>query len=253
MPAAELANPRFLGFFPALVAISFVGLVAWAVADTWRHRRFSVTTLGLIAGTTMWWSEWYGDWGAYLLYNPHYDLIPWGQSMWTTPNKPWWMIPAYGWYYAVGIPGSLRLVNRVRRAKPNWGRLSSLIVVAGLFFYAFDVAIEIPAVTFGWWTYAETWGPVYESTGGTFPLLYPVLLVDAYILVVCWLIDQRDDTGTARFERAFGVRRMRAGWGRETARLGAWVAVLNAAYLLVLMGPLVAIRLALGPASAIVP
>lgn len=253
LAANDLSDPRHLGFFPALVTIVFVGLVVWGVWDTVRHRRLSITTLGLVAGTSMWWSEWFGDWGAYLLYNPHYDLIPWGSSTWTTPNKPWWMVPAYGAYYAVGIPGSLKLVGWVRRVRPEWGRLPTLLVVTGLFFYAFDVAIEIPATTFGWWTYAHTWGPVYESSRGTFPLLYPVLVVDAYILVVCWLIDRRTDSGVVRFEVMLGTNRVRAGWRRETARLGAWVATLNVAYLVVLMAPLVLIRLAFGPGNGLVP
>lgn len=250
---AELAEPEHLWVFPTLVYVTFVLLASWAMVDTWRNRRLSVTTLGLVAGTSMWWSEWFGDWGAYLLYNPDYALLAWKSSPWTTPNKPWWMIPAYGVYYAVAIPGGLAVAQRVFRARPQWGRTATVIVVAAVFFYAFDMAIEIPAVTYGWWTYVETWGPTYTSSRGTFPFAYPLLFVVAYVVAVCLLIDWRDDNRDLRFEQWAGVPLVRPGLRRETARLATWVVVLNGAYLLVLMGPLVALRLAFGSDNALVP
>jgi hypothetical protein len=246
-------QPTAAWVIQVLGPIVFVGFVAWAIVDTRRNRRLSLVSLALIAGTTMWWQEWYGDWGSYLLYNPHFRLLPWHSSLWTTPNKPWFVIPAYGWYYATIFPLMLLAISRVRQARPNWNRhLTTVLVALGLF-YAWDLVVEGSAATFGWWSYSHALGAALNSSKGTFPLLFPILLFCLFGVVVTWIMDQRDDRGRFRLETVTGVVRIREGWRREVGRAGAWVAMLNIAYIACLIAPLVLWRDVWGPASSVVP
>ena len=233
--------------------IAFVGFVVWAIVDTRRNRRLSLVSLALIGGTTMWWQEWYGDWGSYLLYNPHFRLLPWHSSLWTTPNKPWFVIAAYGWYYAAIFPLMLVAISRVRRARPNWNRHLTGIGVSLVLFYAWDLLVEGSAAAFGWWSYSPVFGAALKSSKGTFPLLFPILAFCLFGVTVTWIIDQRDDLGRFRFETAAGVLRIREGWRREVGRAGAWIAMLNLAYAILLMAPIVLWRDVWGPASQLVP
>jgi hypothetical protein len=246
-------QPTAAWVIQVLGPIVFVGILVWAIVDTRRHRRLSLVSLALIAGTTAWWQEWYGDWGSYLLYNPHFRLLPWHSSLWTTPNKPWFVIPAYGWYYATIFPLMLLAISRVRQARPNWNRhLTTVLVALGLF-YAWDLVVEGSAATFGWWSYSHALGAALNSSKGTFPLLFPILLFCLFGVVVTWIMDQRDDRGRFRLETVTGVVRIREGWRREVGRAGAWVAMLNIAYIACLIAPLVLWRDVWGPASSVVP
>lgn len=233
--------------------ISFLAMGTWVVVDTARNRRLSFVSLAMIAGTTMWWQEWYGDWGSYLIYNEDFALIPWGSTLWTTPNKPWSLIPAYGWYYAVALPGTLWLVGRLRQIRPTWGRVTTVVVVVLPIFYIYDVIVEVLGTYWGWWSYTESVGPAIHSAKGTFPLLFPLAFVCLFVVSAVLLIDNRDDRGHPRFEGWFGVTRVRAGWPQELTRVGVWIVVFNVTYLVTLIGPLVAIRELFGPSSAIVP
>jgi hypothetical protein len=74
-----------------------------------------------------------------------------------------------------------------------------------------------------------------------------------FAVVALWLVDDRDDTGRPKFERLVGATAQPAGWRREARRAVSWIAVMNVTYLVTLMGPLVALRLAFGPSSTLVP
>jgi hypothetical protein len=225
----------------------------WAVVDTRRHRRLSLVSLVLIAGTSAWWQEWYGDWGSYLLYNPRFRLIPWHTSLWTSPNKPWAVIPAYGWYYAIVFPAMIVVIDQVRRRRPTWNRHLTTILVALAIFYAWDLFIEGTASRLGWWSYTHSMGSSLHSSKGSFPLLFPILLFCVFGVVLTWIIDQRDDLGRFRFEVAGGVLRIREGWRREAGRAGAWIVMLNLTYAVCLIAPLVIWREGWGAASQLVP
>jgi hypothetical protein len=233
--------------------VVFVVVGTWAILDTRRNRRLSLLTLALVAGTSMWWQEWFGDWGSYLIYNPKFHLIPWHTSLWTTPNKPWSVIPAYGWYYAIIFPFILFVVSRIRQARPTWNRHLTTITVALVLFYAWDLAVEGVASQMGWWSYTHTFGPALNSSKGSFPLLFPILVFCLFGVVATWIMDQRDDRGRFVFEAMVGVPRVAEGWRRETARAATWVVTLNGLYVVLLIAPVVFWRQVWGPVSHIVP
>jgi len=255
---SSLGTPTVPWVLEIVGPVVFAGFIAWVILNTRRSRRLSLVSLALIAGTSMWWQEWYGDWGSYLLYNPHFALLPWHHTPWTTPNKPWFVIPAYGWYYAIIFPLMLAIIGRVRRARPAWNRLRwkqalTAVVVSLILFYAWDLTVEGAASALGWWSYTHPIGPTLNSTKGTFPLAFPILLFCLFGVVVTWIIDQRDDLGRFRFEVAAGTYRLAAGWKREVARAGLWIVMMNLAYIVCLIGPLIIWRHIGGPSSVLVP
>jgi hypothetical protein len=68
-----------------------------------------------------------------------------------------------------------------------------------------------------------------------------------------WLIDDRDDRGRPWFERLTRSGEEGPGWRREARRVAAWVLVMNATYLVTLIGPLVLVRELFGDPSSLVP
>src|SRR5277367_2398923 len=95
--------------------IVFAG-VAVFLLYRWRKNGQPDTAALLFLGCfTMWWQEFYADWGAYLYYNPDLALLPWGPSAYTTPNKPVYVLAGYGWFYAGGFAAVLTLLLWLRR------------------------------------------------------------------------------------------------------------------------------------------
>lgn len=233
--------------------------IVWAVIalvcirQAKRDGALSFTALVLISGTSMHWQEWYGDWGAYLLYNPEFWLFDWGATQWTTPNKPAAVLFAYGWYYAAVFPAILAAVAWLRRRLPHWSRLATLVAVATPLFYVWDLIVEASAVLLGWWSYTDVIGPAIESSKGNFPLAWPILLFTFYGVIASWIMDQRDDEGRFKIEVLAQVVDIRPGWRRETARALFWIVWMNAAYWIFLIGPLIAFRELFGDPSSIVP
>ena len=238
--------------FEVLGPLVWLGLGAYCVTRSWRDRRLTVTMLLFISATSMFWQEFYGDWGAFLLYNPDFHLMGWKSSTWTTPNKPWAVLPAYGWYYTIVYPLMLRWIHTLRE-RVAWGRLTTLIAVAFPVFYLWDLFVEGFAAGLGWWSYTTVYGAAILTDRGNFPLLYPLLLFVFYGVVTTWVLDQRDDSGRHRHETLLRVHRVRAGWRREVARVASWVAMMNAVYLVTLILPLVAVRELFLVDSRIVP
>ena len=233
--------------------VAWVALAAVFAVRAWRKREFPVAGLIFLAATTMFWQEWFGDWAGYLLYNPRFKLMPWHRSVWTTPNKPWAVVSAYGWYFAAIFPALLAIISVVRRARPQWGRLPTLLAVSVPVFWAFDIMIEGVASRLSWWTYTKPTGPAIHSARGNYPFLYPTLVFVFFGVVMTWVLDQRDQTGRHRFEVLLGVTKLKEGWKRETARVGAWVATMNVLYWALLIFPIVLVRQIGGGASSVVP
>lgn len=252
-----MPDPTARWVFEILGPLLWLGMLAYFGRRAVREGRLPTNALIFIAATTMWWQEWYGDWGAYLLYNPKFGLLGWGSTTWTTPNKPWFVIPAYGWYYAIIFPLMLGLMARLRLRRPRWGRLATLLVVTVPLFYLWDLLVEGVSVQAGYWSYTFHWGPALtaERSGFplVFPLVHPLLLFVFFGVVATWVMDQRDDLGRHRHEVLLGAHRLKEGWRRELARAWSWVIMMNAAYWILLMFPLIGIRLAAGPPSALVP
>jgi hypothetical protein len=229
-----------------LVWLAMAGFHAWRTAG---RRQLSAGALFFIGATTMWWQEWYADWGGYLLFSPHFELMPWGATTWTTPHKPWAVIPAYGWFFGLGLPGLLAAVESVQRRQPRWSAWAAAAAVVVPVFYAIDLGIEGFATVMGWWTYTNPVGPVLHTSRGSFPLLYPVLLFVFWALVTVRLSLARDDRG----RRLLGVDRVSEGWKRELARAGAWSVTLNVLFWFLLVFPLILVRQGLGTSSSLVP
>ena len=249
-----MGQPDFGWIFEIGGALAFVGFGAYYLRKTIRTRELSLGALIFVACLTMAWQEFYADWGAYLLYNPEFKLLPWGATKWTSPNKPWAVLAGYGWFYSVLFPAMLWVLARLRAARPRWSRTTTVAVVAVPVLYAWNfVSADGVATRFGWWTYADTVGPVLTSSKGSFPLLYPLALFVLFAVVALWFIDRRDDHGRPTFERMTRAHDAEPGWPRDLRRLGAWIVTMNGLYLITLTGPLVVLRELFGDPSSLVP
>lgn len=243
-----------------------VGPIVWIVFATVffaRARRDGALTLSAVlffATTTMFWQEWYTDWGAYLLFSDDFALMPWGTTTWTTPNKPWAVIAGYGWFFAASIPALRALCARVarRRNRTTAGSapaVSMLIVAAvvGPIFWIGDVAAEGLFTTLNWYEYTNPWGPAIASSNGDIPILYPALVFVLWAVVCVWLLLQQDDRGWLLHERVLRVDQMGASWRRELARVGATALMVNVTFWFLLVFPTVLARETFGGPSKLVP
>lgn len=251
-PPYEKPEPIVPWVFEVVGPLVWLVVAVLCVAQSVRQRRLTVPTLLLIASTSMFWQEFYGDWGAYLLYNGDFTLIPWGSTTWTAPNKPWAVMPAYGWYYTAVFPAMLAMIATLRR-KTGWGRLSSLLTVTFPVFYLWNLLVEGIAVSLGWWSYTTVYGAAILTERGNYPLVYPLLLFVFYGIVATWVLDLRDDRGRHRHELLMRVHKFRPGWRRELGRAGSWIIMMNAVYATTLIVPLLLIRGLFLSDSAIVP
>jgi hypothetical protein len=238
----------------------------------------------------MWWQEWFGDWAAYIVYNPHFTLIPWHATTWTTPNKPWAVIPAYGWYYTLSLLLLVALVDRVRRSRPHASALLTAVAVGLPLFYLIDLLVEGGASVLGMWSYDHYVGPAITSSKGNFPLLHPIVFFAVWCTVMGVLVvrpgpDVQDDRtvldrllrvgrpgpvasataapapharatrgGTAVLERTAPAPAVDGLTVRANLlRLGAWVLTFNVSYWVLFVFPIVLIRQLGGVHSDVVP
>src|ERR1700712_5582822 len=110
--------------------IVFVGVAAFLL-HRWRKNGQPDTAALLFIGCfTMWWQEFYADWGAYLYYNSVLALLPWGTSPYTPPNKPVYVLAGYGWFYAGGFAAVLDLFPLFRRRYPSVDYPAALVITA---------------------------------------------------------------------------------------------------------------------------
>ena len=109
------------------------GLVAVFLLYRWRKNgRPDIAALLFIGCFTMWWQEFYADWGAYLYYNSDLVLLPWGQTPYTTPNKPVYVLAGYGWFYAGGFAAVLALFRSFRRRYSSVNYIAALVITVFL-------------------------------------------------------------------------------------------------------------------------
>jgi hypothetical protein len=246
------------------------------------QRHITRNMLVFIASTTMWWQEWYGDWAAYIIYNPQFQLIPWGSTLWTTPNKPWVVILSYGWYYTLSFLALFWLCDKVRQSRPGMRGWVAAVVVGIPVWYAMDLVLEGGASYLGWWSYDFFVGPALQSSEGNFPLIYPIVFFAAWCVLMGALVYEQDAEGFTPLDRLLRLNRLREGFipaipsshdsdghgalavkvERPTrsvsaewqiARLVAWIAAFNASYWLVFIFPIIIVRELLGPASTLIP
>ena len=124
-PKAPIAPWVFEGLGPLL----WIVMAVYYVRQCRKTNTLTVPALVFIGATTMWWQEWYGDWSSYLLYTPKLHLIPGYHLPLTSGNKPWAVIPAYGWFFGLVyfpiIAGVRRVHDRLAgnhagKSSPDW-------------------------------------------------------------------------------------------------------------------------------------
>jgi len=245
-------NPSALWVQEIVVPIVWLALLLIFLRKSILNRALTFEALLFIFSTTMFWQEAYIDWGAYLLFNPKFALMPWGSTLWTAPNKLWSMIPAYGLYFTPIYLLLLRLTSKLQARRLGLGRIGLFIVVMVLF-YIWDFLLEGSATLFGWASYIDYFGPALILEKGNYPLMYPVVVVAFQTAIAIWVLSLRGQDDRVRFESWFGVESIQPGWRRELARIGIWVVVMNGLFLIFITGPVVAVRLLFGHASLLVP
>lgn len=245
--------PEAKWLFEVTSPVLWLLILAGLVADSVRRRRLNPWLTFQLAFTTMFWQDFYGGWGGYFLYNEKFALMDWwGESRWTGPHKPWFLIPAYGWWWTFSIGVSALLMERLRRRRPQWSLLLAFSLTIGPFFYVYDLVVESLAVHLRWWDYTRPVGPAIRTAGGNFPLIWPLLPQIAWIFAVVCLFAWKTPAGEARFEAALRLRRF-SGWRAHLARFGAYAAAFNVSYALVLILPMMLVRAAIGEPSTLVP
>ena len=227
-------------------------LVAVTIVLTIRNKRLPLVGLCLIAATSSFWQEFFGDWGAYVAWNPAFARLPlWGEMAFTTPVKPFFIPFSWGWWFAVSLPPLVSLVGWLaRRTKvaPGWLAL----LTAFPLFLAYQLFVEGSSVANGWWTYDVVIGPAIHSAKGNLPLIFPVLLG----LWTAYFVAQlavRDEDGFWWHERRLGVPGVAPGARRELARAGAMILLFQLSFFVFNIGSAMLGRALFGGPSLLVP
>jgi len=232
-------------FWSVLVAVSVL-LALWS-------RRLSLVALTLFGATSSFWQEFFGDWGAYVAWNPHFSRLPlWGEMPFTTPVKPLFVPFSWGWWFAITIPTLVMVVRGLHRMLPRVSTTLLAFVVAFPLFVAYQLFTEGSSVANGWWTYDLVIGPTLRSDKGQLPVIFPVLL-GAWAAGLVALLARRDANGFCWHERTLGVDRTPAGFRREAARAGAFILLFQVTTFAVNILPAIVGRLLFGGPSMLVP
>jgi hypothetical protein len=220
---------------------------------TVKNRRIPLFGLMLIAASSGFWQEFFGDWGAYVAWNPQFARLQfWGEMAYTTPVKPLFVPFSWGWWFAVSIPLLTTLVLFLKRKFPARSVYAISFMTAFPLFLAYQIYVEGSSVANGWWTYDSVVGPALESKQGRLPLVFPLLLG----LWAGWfvgLLADRNPEGFMAHEVRFGAAAKPAGLGREWTRLWGTAVLFQSTFLLFNIAPAVIGRMAFGGPSALVP
>ena len=221
----------------------------WAIKD----KRMPLFGLVLIAATSSFWQEFFGDWGAYLAWNPAFDRLPfWGEMAYTTPVKPLFIPFSWGWWFSISIPLLVLLVRWLHRKVPTMTMGTIAALTAFPLYLAYQLYVEGNSVASGWWTYDVVLGPAMNSEKGSLPLVFPVLLG----VWAAWFVVQlakRDAQGFMPYEVRMGVPAKAAGWPREIARVWVMVVVFQVSFFIVNIAPVLIGRALFGGPSVLVP
>ena len=232
-----------------LWGILFVLAAIW----TARNRRIPLFGLVLIAATSSFWQEFFGDWGAYVAWNPAFSRLPlWGEMPFTTPVKPAFIPASWGWWFAISIPLLTSLVLWLRRRLPGMSpRLLAMLCAFPLFF-AYQIYVEGSSVENAWWTYDAVIGPSLDSANGRLPLIFPLLLA----LWAGWFVGvlaTRDEQGFMAHEVRFSVPARAPGRARELTRQWAMIVIFQVSFFAVNIAPAIIGRALFGGPSVLVP
>jgi hypothetical protein len=241
-------------WFELVMSIAFVALSVWVVVDTRRRGELGLVGLLAIAGLSIFWQEFYADWGAYLLWSSDFHMLPWGSTTWTTPDKPAMNIVSYPVFMTSAFLSMLVLQKWARGRWPGGPPLVLSLVTASPVLIGFNLVMECVSVeTLGLWTYVDTIGPALHSDAGTMPLLYPNIPFGLFGAVTAFLIGWTNEEGRPRFEALLAKPGLPQGFKREVMRAMSWALTFNVTYWLFLITPMLIIRLTWGNPSALVP
>lgn len=234
------------------IKLFFVMLIGFSLWSLYR-RRLSIGLLILFGALFTSWQEFFGDWGAYLYWNPDFPLLPWGETPFTTPAKPMFIPFSWGWYLTLIYTLLVALLSWVQAKLPSVPKLLIVVVVAGPLFYGYNIYSEALAADMAWWGYAETFGPYAQGAYAKYPLLWPAIDLVAWSVTILWLLTLKDKAGYWWHERVIGVDRVAPGWRQGLARIGGFILTFNLSCLLIVTIPCILVRLIWGVDSLIVP
>lgn len=189
-----------------------------------------------------------------LYYNPDFALLPWGSTLFTTPNKPWYVVTAYGWFYSAAFPRILKLSAAMRRRWPNMSNAVVLTITALIPFYFWNLlSADLLAFYTNWYQYLYTIGPAIQTSKGAMPYVYPAFPFVTFAPFTVWSIENRDSAGRTWFERWCGAEPHPKHFSGQIKQLFAWCVGLNIMYLCSLTVPLITVRLLFLPHSTVIP
>jgi hypothetical protein len=218
-----------------------------------KERKLPLFGLVLIAATSSFWQEFFGDWGAYVAWNPAFARLPfWGEMPFTTPVKPLFIPFSWGWWFAISIPLLVTLVRWLHGKLPKISTTALSMVTAFPLFLLYQINVEGSSVANGWWTYDSVIGPALESSKGRLPLIFP-LLIGLWAGWFVALLAQRDGDGFMRHELRRSISLRPPGWRRELARAWAMIALFQLTFFLFNTAPPIIGRLLFGGPSLLVP
>jgi len=202
----------------------------------------------------MFWQEYYGNWGGYLLYSPDLHLLPWGSTWWTGPNKPIFIIFSYPVFFTVIYTVLSWLTKSVHRLTPGIPLFITTVVVSVPLFYGYNFVIDASSVDAGIWNYVHAIGPITRtSSGGIEPMIWPPFLFCFYAAIMLYSLIRVDANGHPTFLRLGRPERFAPGWRREIIRALTSIFWWNLLYWFLLNFPMGLVRQMFGPASSLVP
>ena len=251
--AQAMGAPVNPGFMQTGSLWIWAGLAVLTAVWTLKDRKIPLFGLVLIAGTSSFWQEFFGDWGAYVAWNPAFARLPlWGEMAYTTPVKPLFIPFSWGWWFALSIPVLVALVRWLHGKLPRIGIGTLAMCTAFPLFLAYQINVEGNSVASGWWTYDVVIGPALSSPKGRLPLIFP-LLIGLWAGWFVGILAKRDTDGLMPQELRLGVGAKPAGVGRELARVWAMIVLFQLTFLIVNTLPPIIGRLAFGTPSLLVP
>lgn len=228
-------------------------LFLWVFLAARKRGEIPIFGLCAIAGLSIWWQELYADWGAYLLWSDSFKMMPWGESLWTTPDKPWFLLASYPVFMCASISLMLWLCRLAITLFPQRNTKLVTFFTAAVMLILINSLLEYISVSSaGQWTYVDAIGPVITTAHGLQPLLYPNTPFGVWGGVICMLILSQNALGRPQYESLFRANEV-AGLRRELRRIVAWVVVWNITYWVFLCTPLIAMRILWGAPNALVP
>ena len=249
----ELSSPTagwlFDDVMPALWVVLAIGFLIQGVT----RRALSVVAVAFFSTTTMFWQEWFADWGPALVYNRDLRLFQgWTSTSYQTFYKPVGAFFGYGLFFAAGTLALLAIVPRVVRRFPGVNRTLLTAAIAAAAFWVFDILAEGAMTALGWYSYTSPVGPDIVLNG-KMSLIFPALPFLLFAVAQALLLFSPDDSGLTWPERAVGAARLRPGVARELARVAGWALALNVVLFLTQPVALGLIRIAFLSPSPYVP